>query len=145
MKFEFSPKVRHKLNTALCCAKCKVPSAIILASLPDFSGSAFSPINNITAANDCFYFRSLIPRCAHPAGIFSGGSIQPHSANLWEYSRRCVRTRRLFPSAHRVQRIKANLYGSLLTDDEIKPIFVLLRNVCSFKDSRNFAKFKLTN
>lgn len=119
----FSLKIRRSLNAALCRAKYKIPSAIILASLLDFGGSAFSPINNITAANDCFYFRSLIPRCAHPAGIFSGGSIQPGSANLWEYSRRCVPTRRFFLSAHRVQRIKANLYGSLLIDDEIKPIF----------------------
>lgn len=98
----FSLNVKHTLSAKR--AKRKILSATILISLADFAGSGFSPINNITAANDRSYFRSLIPRCAHPAGIFSGGTIRPGSANLWEYSRRCVPTRRLFSPRASTQR-----------------------------------------
>jgi len=92
----------------------------ILTSLSDFTGSTFSPINNITAANDCSYFRSLIPCCIHPVGIFSGSSIRPGSANLWEYFRRCVPTLLNVLSSYIGYNVKANLHNSLLTDDLIK-------------------------
>lgn len=105
-----------------CCAKCKIPSAIILTLLSDFRVwfSVLVDKQHYVAANNSSYFRSLIPALRSSGrnifrpfdpiefcqfvGIFS--SMRADEATL---------------SLHRVQaRIKANLYRSLLTDDEIK-------------------------